>query len=416
MASQIHRRFTDDQVKLLLELYSKRAIPLEQVLRQLECSRSRFYQILKAYRRDPGEFTVAYGRDYPQHRLSKKIERVIREELEMDRQLIGDKETPLWGYNYAAVRDEVARRLGCRVSAQTVRSRAKEWGFYIPKIKKEKSPPREVVTEAAGMLLQHDASYHKWSPYTDKKWTLITTLDDHSRYLLYADFVETETAWAHIKAVESVILTYGVGLAYYVDSHSIFRFVSHRDSIWQKQTKGTDEVLTQWKRVVQKCGMQVWHTLSAQAKGKIERPYRWLQDRIIRRCAREHVEEISQGRIVLQQELHRYNEEQVHSATEEIPGIRLQKALREGRSFLKPFKLLPPYQSTKDIFCLHESRKVNGYNQISWNGSIIPLPGSLPQGTEIELHVVPQADRVEVRLWHQEKVVKVIHFQNGVQL
>jgi hypothetical protein len=102
-----------------------------------------------------------------------------------------------------------------------------------------------------------------------------------------------------------------------------------------------------------------------------------------------HVEEISQGRIVLQQELHRYNEEQVHSATEEIPGIRLQKALREGRSFLKPIKLLAPYQSIKDIFCLHESRKVNGYNQISWNGSIIPLPVSLPQGTEIELHIVP---------------------------
>jgi hypothetical protein len=112
MARQIQRRFTDDQVKLLLELYSKKAIPLEQVLRQLEYSRSRFYQILKAYRCGPGEFTAAYSRDYPQHRLSKKIERAIREELEIDRQLIGDKETPRGGYNYAAVRDEVARRLG----------------------------------------------------------------------------------------------------------------------------------------------------------------------------------------------------------------------------------------------------------------------------------------------------------------
>jgi len=143
MASQIHRRFTDDQVKLLLELYAKKAIPLEQVLQQLECSRSRFYQILKAYRYDQGEFTVAYGRNYPQHRLSKKMERAIREELEMDRQLIGDKETPLWGYNYAAVRDEVARRLGCRVSAQTVRSRAKEWGVLYPQNQeREKLSPR----------------------------------------------------------------------------------------------------------------------------------------------------------------------------------------------------------------------------------------------------------------------------------
>ena len=78
--------------------------------------------------------------------------------------------------------------------------------------------------------------------------------------------------------------------------------------------------------------MQVWHALSPQAKGKIERPYRWLQDRIIRRCAREHVEDILQARIVLQQELHRYNDEHIHSATKEIPGIRLQRAIKEGKS------------------------------------------------------------------------------------
>ncbi|HID93193.1 MAG TPA: hypothetical protein EYP60_03755 [bacterium (Candidatus Stahlbacteria)] len=237
-------------------------------------------------------------------------------------------------------------------------------------------------------------------------------MEDYSRYLLHADFVKPETAWAHIKAVESVVLRYGVGLAYYVDSHSIFRFVCHRDSIWYKQTKGTDEVLTQWKRVVQKCGMQVWHTLSAQAKGKIERPYRWLQDRIIRRCAREHVEDISQARIVLQQELHRYNEEQVHSATKEIPGIRLQRAIKEGKSCFKPFQLPPPYRSTKDIFCLHEFRKVNGYNQISWNRDMISVPIPLPQGTEIELHIVPDSDRVEVRLWYNGEVLKVVHYKS----
>ena len=67
--------------------------------------------------------------------------------------------------------------------------------------------------------------------------------------------MEVETTWAHIQALESVILNYGVGLAYYVDNHFIFRFVCHRDSIWHKRTKGTDEVLTQWKRVVQNAGI-----------------------------------------------------------------------------------------------------------------------------------------------------------------
>lgn len=412
MARQLHKRVTDDQLKMLLNMYLNKTITLQQVLQQLECSDRRFYQILKKYQKAPEKFTIAYARNTPQHRSPKKVDKVIREELQKDRKLIGNKEIPIWQYNYAAVRDNVIKRINRKISAQTVRNRAKEWGYWIYKVRKEKAPPREVVTEAAGMLLQHDSSHHKWSPYADKKWVLITTLEDYSRYLLYADFVEVETTWAHIHAVESVVLKYGVGLTYYVDSHSIFRFVCHQDSIWHRQIKGTDEVLTQWKRVVEKCNMQVWYALSAQAKGKIERPYRWLQDRIVRRCAHEHVTDIQQAKTVLQQELHRYNEKQVHSTTGEIPGIKLRKAFKEGRNCFKPFKLQSPYRSIRDIFCLHELRKVDGYNKISWNGNKIAVPISLPQGTEIELHVILDRNRTEVRLWYKEKVLKVIHYKN----
>lgn len=239
-------------------------------------------------------------------------------------------------------------------------------------------------------------------------------LDDYSRYLLYADFAYPETTWAHIEAVESVVLNHGVALAYYVDSHRIFRFVCHRESFWRKETKGTDEALTQWKKVVKKCNMNVWHALSAPAKGKVERPYRWLQDRIVRRCAREDVRTIQQGRLVLQEELHRYNERQVHSTTLEIPAIRLRKAREEGNSFFKPFQLPASYKSTKDIFCLHEPRKVNGYNQVSWKKHAILLPIRLSQGTEVELHIIPSNDRTEVRIWHQGQVLKVVHYKEVV--
>lgn len=414
MARQLHKRFTDDQIKLLLNLYLNKTIPLPQVLQQLECTKGRFYQILRDYRKSPEKFTIAYSRNRPQHRLPEEVDRIIREELQKDRSLIGDKEIPVWNYNYAAIRDSVVKRINREISAQTVRNRAKEWGYYIPKRDREKASPREVVTEAAGMLLQHDSSHHKWSPYASQKWTLITTLEDYSRYLLYGDFVERETTWAHIQAVEYVVLKWGIGLSYYVDSHSIFRFVCHQDSIWYKQVKGTDDVLTQWETVVQKCGMQVIHALRAQGKGKIERPYRWLQDRIVRRCAHEHVTEIEQARIVLQQELKRYNEEQVHSTTGEIPAIRLQRAFKEGENFFKPFKLQAPYTSIKDIFCLHEKRRVDGYNRVSWNGNKISIPVSLPQGEEIELHVIPDGDRTEVRLWYKGRVLKVVHYKNRV--
>jgi hypothetical protein len=409
MGKQLHTRFTDDQIKLLLELYLKKAITLNQALQQLQCSKWRFFQLLKNYRQNPQNFTIAYARHEPHHRLSPQIDQAIHEELEKDHLLIKDPQIPIYQYNYAYLKDQIVNNLGLKVSAQTVRNRAKEWGYYIPKTKQEKKPPREVVTEAIGLLLQHDSSHHKWSPFAEKEWTLITTIDDHSRYLLYADFVESETTWAHIQALQSVIGQYGVGVYYYVDSHSIFRLVRHQNSIWQHQRRGTDEVPTQWKRVLEKCGVQIIYALSPEAKGKVERPYRWLQDRIVRQCAREHISEIEQGREILKQEQRRYNNYQVHSTTGEIPAIRFQRAIEEGRNCFKSFQLRSPYTSIKDVFCLCEYRKVDGYNQVSWRGEKIKVP--LARGTEIELHIVPKDERTEVRLWHKGRVLKVIYYK-----
>jgi len=156
----------------------------------------------------------------------------------------------------------------------------------------------EGTPAAIGSLIQHDASHHKWSPYANEKWALITSLDDFSRKILYADFVEQETTWAHIKAAESVMLTYGIPLRYYVDSLRVFRFVQGRDSVWRKHVLQTDEADPQWRQVMRALGVDVTYALSPQAKGKIERPYRWLQDRIVRTCAIKKITDINDARAV----------------------------------------------------------------------------------------------------------------------
>jgi len=45
-------------------------------------------------------------------------------------------------------------------------------------------------------LIQHDSSYHLFSPADGEKWYLITSIDDYSRFLLYAKLVQRETSWA----------------------------------------------------------------------------------------------------------------------------------------------------------------------------------------------------------------------------
>lgn len=403
---QLHKRFITEQVKIIFQWYCDKAINLKEARDRLEVSEQRFFQLLAEYRKNPDAFSITYPSRVAHNRVPDTVNAVIREELEKEKALIENRDMPVRQYNYAAVRDEVGRRIQRNISDETVRRRAHDWGFVTAK-PLPKRHDRIVLTTAVGMIFQHDASEHLWTPYAQKKWQLITTLDDYSRKLLYADFFGHQTVWAHIEAVESVILTYGTGLAYYVDSHSIFRFVCWRDSMWYHQVKGTDDVMTQWKRVVELCGMKVWHASSPQAKGKIERPYRWLQDRIVRRCAKEGVKDIADARIILRDEVGRYNSQQVHSTTKEIPDIRFERAIREGASVLKQFALLQPFMSTKDIFCLREKRVVDGYRKVSWRKHLISVPGDISVGSEVELHIIPDVEQPEIRVWFRNRVVAI---------
>ncbi len=143
--------------------------------------------------------------------------------------------------------------------------------------------------------------------------------------LLYADFVMEENTWVHIQAVQSVMQTFGLPLRYYVDNLRVFRFVQNRDSVWRTHHLETDEVDPQWKQVLRQLKVDVVYALSPQAKGKVERPYRWLQDRIVRTCALEKITAFEDIRTVLREEVHRYNYHQVHSTTGEaecVNGLR----------------------------------------------------------------------------------------------
>ena len=168
-----------------------------------------------------------------------------------------------------------------------------------------------MLTASIGALVQHDSSLHQWSPFAGEKWYLVTSIDDYSRKLLYADFVPAETTWAHIQAVQTLVERFGVPLRYYVDSLRVFRFVQGRDSVWRKHVLQTDDTVTQWGQMMQRLGVEVIHALSPQAKGKVERPYRWLQDRIVRTCVYEKLSSMEAVRQALNAEMHRYNHRQV---------------------------------------------------------------------------------------------------------
>jgi len=404
--TQIHKRFTDEQIKEFIQKYLRKELERKHLQEVLGINKTRFFALVKAYRADSSSFSIQYIREKKTRNIPKAVEKNILRELSSEKKLIDDKEVPIRSYNYSYIKDRLDRDYKQQVSLPTIIDRARKHGFYLKKPKRS-IHDREVLTNYAGELIQHDSSHHLWVPRAGEKWYLITSLDDFSRYILYAQLLKRETSWAHIVSLEFVMLKYGIPFSYYVDSHSIFRFVQGRDSVWRKHNMLTDEATPQWKQVLNDCHVKTIYALSPQAKGKIERPYQWLQDRLVRTCVREDVSDIRQAQKILGQEIHQYNYHRVHSTTKEIPYIRLQNAIENGTSLFRSFRVKPPYQSEKDIFCLRIDRTVDAYRKISINNITFKVNKVDPY-EKINIRIYPMNNGlVELRFWCNERLVDV---------
>jgi hypothetical protein len=235
-------------------------------------------------------------------------------------------------------------------------------------------------------------------------WYGITSIDDCSRLLLYADLWERETSWSHIIALKEAMIRYGIPLRYYTDNHGIFRFIERRNRMGEVHTVETDEVDPQWKRVLKDLSVDVTYALSPQAKGKIERPYRWMQDRVVRRCAGEDARSFDATRTVFREERDRYNIRQVHSTTHEVPIMRFERLQHEGKTMLRPFAIPKPFTDLNDVFCLREERVVNGYRKVEFHGYEMTISGALPRQA-VELRYAPAAQEglTEMRVWYRKE-------------
>jgi hypothetical protein len=188
--SQLHKRFTDVQVKELLERYLRHEIERSYVQEILGIGKSRLFLLLKSYRKNPKTFSLQYEREG--RSIAPDIERNIFKELVIEKKIIENPEVPLRSYNYSYIQKRLQTTYHQSVSLPAIIRRAKEKGFYLRKPKRS-AHDREVLTQYTGELLQHDSSFHLWAPDAGQKWYLITSLDDFSRMILFAKLFAHET-------------------------------------------------------------------------------------------------------------------------------------------------------------------------------------------------------------------------------
>lgn len=130
-----------------------------------------------------------------------------------------------------------------------------------------------------GALLLWDGSPHHWFGDQQGQWNLTAVIDDATGALLHGVFTLEEDAQSYLICLRQILLDKGIPLALYMDRHGIFR---RNDDHWslEEQLAG-EQTPTQVGQALRDLGIEPIFALSPQAKGRVERLFNTLQDRLV---------------------------------------------------------------------------------------------------------------------------------------
>jgi len=171
--------------------------------------------------------------------------------------------------------EKLAEHHGCSVSRETLRGWMIADGLWIDRRHRLPSPhqPRR-RRDCLGELVQIDGSEHAWFENRGEMCTLLAFVDDATSRLMQLRFVASESAFDYFRVTRDYLETHGKPVAFYSDKHGIFR-VNNKDAI------GGDGI-TQFGRVLSELNIDIICANSPQAKGRVERAFGTLQDRLVK--------------------------------------------------------------------------------------------------------------------------------------
>ena len=200
--------------------------------------------------------------------------------------LVGERVVELWREKYAGFNDQhftekLAEVEGLELSRQTVRRLLRRAGIGSPRKRRPvKHRRRRDRRPQAGQMILWDGSRHDWLEGRGPRICLMAAIDDATGELLPgAHFVEQECSAGYLRVLRDILAVKGVPLSAYMDRHGALK---RNDKHWTRaeQLAGRQDP-THVRRALDDLGVQVLYALSPQAKGRVERLWGTLQDRLV---------------------------------------------------------------------------------------------------------------------------------------
>src|SRR6266446_6044275 len=237
----------------------------------LLCLSVRQIKRLKKRMREDGEAALAHAnRGRPSHR---RLPDAVRERIvQLSRGTYA-------GFNDHHLCEELVEREGFSLSRETLRRLLRKNGLGSPR--KRRAPThrqRRLRSARQGELVQLDGSPHDWLEGRGPRLTALGLQDDATGKILAAQFFASESAAGYLTLLRQLLRRHGTPLALYGDRSGIF---VRNDDFWtvEEQLAGKRQP-TQFGRALEQLGITFIAARSPQAKGRIERLWGVLQDRL----------------------------------------------------------------------------------------------------------------------------------------
>ena len=256
----------------------------------------------------------------------------------------------LLGFGPTLAHEKLSSMFALDIPVETLRRWMTANDLWIPRAKRQKRPyqPR-YNRDCFGELIQIDGSYHDWFEGRAGKCCLLVYIDDATGKLLHLRFCQAETTFDYMLSTRAYIEQYGKPVAFYSDKHSVFR-------VNQKSSQNSQ--ITQFGRILNELNIDIIFANSPQAKGRVERANRTLQDRLIKEMRLENISSIEEANTWLPCFIEQFNQ-------------KFGKCARNSKNLHRP--LTESKAELDDIFTWQEPRKVTKSLTITYDKCVYIL-------------------------------------------
>lgn len=229
----------------------------------------------------------------------------------------------------------LAERHGIHVSSETLRKWMIADSLWKSRAQRHRVHQPRLRRESLGELIQIDGSEHRWFEDRGPACTLLVFIDDATGTLMHLRFVPSESTESYFAALSDYLHDHGLPVAFYSDKHSVFR-VNRREP-------RSGHGMTQFGRALSELNIEILCANSSQAKGRVERANRTLQDRLVKELRLAGISDMA-------------------AANAFLPGFMAHYNLRFSQAPARPDNRHRPLtldaSRLSDILCVRDQRQV----------------------------------------------------------